>query len=342
MNHMNYMTFAITNICNFRCPYCCSNGKGEAQFSTLPNIDPIFVGNVTRVATEHGIRRFRLSGGEPFMHRDIGEIARAITAHDIDELVIDTNASRVADHQGILSRPPRRTKFVCSIDSLDESGYDFHSGITGARSAALDNIRLLAERGLLKRINMVITRRNAHEVEAMAAFCRDLGVYLKLSDVGIRRNQIGVFDDIYQPMEPLKQRLAQQGDVIHDADDYSQGFGTPCHTFQVDTDTVKVKDSANGARFNMERSCGTCTYFPCSEGLYMITAMPDGTFSGCQSNGYHHKLGSGAFQALRRPNPDAETLAPLQAIFSEMKSVIEQATHINTTLAQSLRVGQGV
>jgi MoaA/NifB/PqqE/SkfB family radical SAM enzyme len=334
---MDYLTFALTKSCNFKCPYCCSNGAGEAQFSKVAHVSPLFVRTVSKIGVLNGIKRIRLSGGEPFMHKRIGQIVRSIAESGADEIVLDTNASIINDQENIISDPPKQLGVVCSIDSLTEKGYDFHSGIKGGLVTAIKNIRTLAASGVLKRLNMVVTEKNKNEVSAMANFCRELGVPLKLSDVGIRRNQIGKFSEIYTPLSNLKERLNDQGEVINDNTDYSRGFGTPCDTFSIEGQKIKIKDSSKGARYNLSAICNECEYFPCSEGLYMITAMPDGAFSGCQSNGYNFKLTPAELFDASSESPSPAVISRIAGIFQEMIRVIESSAHIDTDLSKNLR-----
>lgn len=327
----NYLTYAVTKACNYRCPYCSSNGQGEAQFSSIAHINPNLVKIVTKIALRNGIRRFRLSGGEPFLHKHLGEIIKNISDQNVDELVVDTNASLVSNKLAIINDPPQQLKIVCSIDSLDEKTYDFHAGAVGYRDKAIENIKLLHSKGILKRINMVVTKKNYKEVILMAKFCKELNVPLKLSDVSVRRNQIGKFEDIYMPLSKLKEYLSQQGKRITNSVDYSQNFGTPCDTFKVKNQIIKIKDSAKGAKYNMPGPCGTCNFFPCSEGLYFITVLPDGTFSGCQSNGFNYKLSPEELKASWLAEPDSHVQEKIQTIVSNMTNIIENAILLKLT-----------
>lgn len=270
------------------------------------------------------------------MHKKIGEIVRNIAKHDIDEIVLDSNASAIKDQGGILTSPPPQLKIVCSIDSLNDEGYDFHAGVKGLRETSIENIKMVAGLGLLKRINMVVTKKNINDVPEMAEFCRELGVPLKLSDVGVRRNQIGKFEDIYVSLRDVKEALKDTRTRVEF--DYSQNFGTPCDTFESDGQTIKIKDSSKGARYNFSEACGKCEFYPCSEGLYMITVMPDGTFSGCQSNGYNAKLSPAELLQACNPEPSPEIVQKITWIVERMSGVIEAATHIETDFARNLQM----
>ena len=68
---------------------------------------------------------------------------------------------------------------------------------------------------------------------------------------------------------------------------YSNDFGIPSKIYDVDGVSVTIKNSKNGARYNLSEECGSCEYFPCNEGLYFISSLPDGRFSGCRFDKVH-------------------------------------------------------
>lgn len=330
MNKANYITFAITKTCNFRCPYCVVGGHGEAQFSDQVEMIPKLAMTVARAAVSVGLRRLRISGGEPCLHPRIIDIVDDFTRLSVDEVVLSTNGSAVQkilnwSQQSASQMQRRRLRVVVSIDSLHSKGFNYHAGRAGHFERCLKNIASLSRAGILKRINMVVTKHNISEIKTMAEFCSSLGVPLKLSDVGLRQNQLQSQGSIRANLEVVREELLKLGPVLQDPNDYSQAFGTPCDSFDVFGQRIKIKDSMNGARFNMGAVCEKCKFFPCSEGLYFVTVLPDGGLSGCQSNGFSRYISRETIHALQHRPLTEEEFFGLKSLLLEMYAVIESA-----------------
>lgn len=326
----DYMTLAITNKCNFRCPYCCSAGKGEAQFSSIPNMSFKFIRCIMPIAYSLGVTRFRLSGGEPFVHKDIVNIIQFAGEFPDIRLIVDTNTSYVDKLKVISDRLPRNLEIVCSVDGNNADAIDFHSGRNGYSQRVLENLKFVASTGKLKRVNMVVTQNNILLIPAMIEMCKELGCDLKLADVAFRRNQIMSRDSIYVGMESIKKYLTDNGIAFEPEADYSQRFGTPCDSFRINGIIVKLKDTSKGARYNLDAACRGCKFFPCGEGLYFITVLPDGTFSGCQANGYSRQLPRDVFNRLNEGMCVTEDRRIVEDTIESMHDVIGASTiHIS-------------
>src|ERR1700733_10424464 len=87
---IDYLRVSITDRCNFRCVYC----MPEEGSPVLPKDELLsaeeFV-RIVRIAVEAGIRKVRLTGGEPLVRKDLVEIVRGIAALGVDDLSLTTN-----------------------------------------------------------------------------------------------------------------------------------------------------------------------------------------------------------------------------------------------------------
>lgn len=147
---VDYLRISVTDRCNERCTYCMPEGyKGWEQKADHLTADEII--RVVRAATGLGFRKFRLTGGEPLVRRDLVEIVRAISAlPGVDVVGLSTNGTRLAPLAAALKSAGLRTVNV-SLDTLDPllyrrvTGGDLASvlaGIDAALAAGFERIKL--------------------------------------------------------------------------------------------------------------------------------------------------------------------------------------------------------
>ena len=140
---IEYLRISVTDRCNFRCHYC----MPEKQ-KFLPHGDLLDFSEIALLANRfiaHGIRKIRLTGGEPLVRRDIavliGELGKHVHAGRLDELTMTTNASRLSEFAPILAKSGVK-RINVSIDSLDAvtfrdvtRGGDLEQVLTGVQAA---------------------------------------------------------------------------------------------------------------------------------------------------------------------------------------------------------------
>ncbi len=147
---VDYLRISVTDRCNERCSYCMPEGyKGWEQKPDHLQLDEIV--RVVRAATGLGFRKFRLTGGEPLVRRDLPDIVRALHAlPGVDVIGLSTNATRLAPLAATLKEAGLRTVNI-SIDSLDAALYrritggdvaTVLAGIEAARAAGFERIKL--------------------------------------------------------------------------------------------------------------------------------------------------------------------------------------------------------
>jgi cyclic pyranopterin phosphate synthase len=171
---------SITDRCDFACTYCRpskQDGYSEHQLDigawcTL--IDGL-------VAS--GVRRFRLTGGEPLLHPGIVEIVREIAARGVSDLALTTNASRLEK----LASPLRGAglhRVNISIDSLDPALFaTITRGGRLARVLAGIDAAIAAGLGPIKLNAVVLRGQNDHEIEAITEFAWQRGLVPRFLEV---------------------------------------------------------------------------------------------------------------------------------------------------------------
>lgn len=274
-----FLSFPITKRCNFRCAYC--GVGGEATASDNAQIEPQQIRTIVSLAAQKGIRKFRLTGGEPFTHREVGRILEIFNEFGYFTL-INTNGSLLTEHEGLLRTLRSNFRFAVSLDTLvperlkEISCVDMHKQI-------IDGIMLLRELGLLMRINTVVTQMNFHEIPDILSFCQKLGCDLKLLDVVSVPVPFGDRQSIYQEISTLERKMSEGCDEIL-SHEYTRGFGTPCKRYRFGKTCVTVKNSVKGSHYDIGDGglCCKCQYYPCHEGLYDIFALSDGRLCSCR------------------------------------------------------------
>jgi len=184
---------SLTDRCNFRCLYCLPETEAAHNFyrghwAHLPNPAPIAqqwmprthllsfeeIERVVRIAAGLGIRKIRLTGGEPLLRHDVEElVARLAQAPGIDDLAMTTNGFLFPQKARAL-REAGLHRVSFSLDSLDRDNFRKITGRDGL-SEVLESIRLARELGFHPvKINAVVIRDiNDHEVESLADFARE-------------------------------------------------------------------------------------------------------------------------------------------------------------------------
>ncbi len=182
---------SVIETCNFRCPYCMPEEThpetpllGDAQRMDFAQIE-----RVVRAFVALGVRKLRLTGGEPLLRKDLPKLVERLAAIDgIDDLALTTNASLLARHAQAL-RDAGLQRITVSMDTLDPQRFRVLSGGRGAIADVLAGIAA-AERagfGSLK-INAVIQRGvNDDDALTLAEHFRNSGHvlrYIEYMDVG--------------------------------------------------------------------------------------------------------------------------------------------------------------
>jgi GTP 3',8-cyclase len=169
---IDYLRISVTDRCNFRCHYCMPEKQTFLPHSDLLSYTEIAL--LTNRFIAHGIRKIRLTGGEPLVRRDIDILIRALGAHvhagSLDELTLTTNGSRLAHYAPMLAEAGVK-RINVSMDSLDP---EIFGEITrgGELVQVLDGIAAAKTNNIAIKINMVALKgQNQADLLPMAEYC---------------------------------------------------------------------------------------------------------------------------------------------------------------------------
>ena len=173
------LRISVTQECNLSCFYChyegCRSGPREMTAEEI--------GEIVELATEFGVKKIKLTGGEPLLRRDIVDVVAAVVKPGIEEVSMTTNGTLLAGIADELASAGL-TRVNISLDTLKEETYE---KITGKRLLrdALEGIDAALEAELKPvKLNMVLLAgMNEREVERMIAYSSERGIILQLIEL---------------------------------------------------------------------------------------------------------------------------------------------------------------
>jgi len=180
--HIDYLRISVTDRCNERCQYCMPKGyKGWAERGDQLTADEIV--RIVEQSTTLGFRKFRLTGGEPLVRKDIVDICRRIwDLPGVQTLGISTNGVMLKKLAKPLKEAGVRSVNI-SIDALDP---DIYHKLTGGRlEAVLDGIGAAALVGFeMVKLNCVLLRGiNDDQIIPLAEFGAKLGMPVRFIEL---------------------------------------------------------------------------------------------------------------------------------------------------------------
>jgi len=208
---VTYLRVSVTDRCDFRCTYCMAE-----NMSFLPKKDLLSLEELDRLCSAFiakGVRKLRLTGGEPLVRKNIMHLVRSIGRHietgDLDELTLTTNGSQLARFaQELYDCGVRRINI--SLDTLDPQKF---KDITrwGDFSKVIEGIDAAQRAGLKIKLNAVALKGfNDAEIADMLRFAHGRGMDFTV----IETMPMGEIDedrtDRYLPLSVLRQDLEKQ------------------------------------------------------------------------------------------------------------------------------------
>jgi cyclic pyranopterin phosphate synthase len=208
---ITYLRVSVTDRCDFRCVYCMSEDMTflpKANILSLEELDRLCSAFVAK-----GVRKLRLTGGEPLVRRGImnlvASLSRHLTSGALDELTLTTNGSQLAKHANALADHGVR-RINVSLDTLDPVKF---RAVTrwGELDKVLDGLAAAKAAGLAIKINAVALKGvNEDELVQLTEWAHGEGMDLTfievmpLGDVGEGRL------DQYLPLSMVRARLGER------------------------------------------------------------------------------------------------------------------------------------
>jgi len=315
---IEYVRLSVTDRCDLRCRYCMAE---TMQF--LPSRETLSLSEIEHLADaliNRGVRRIRLTGGEPLVRRGIEDIIRKLgsrVGQGLDELTLTTNGTQLPRLASQIFEGGVR-RINVSVDSLNPNRFRYITR-RGDLSQVLAGIGAAKSAGLVIKINMVaLAGLNEDDIPRMVQWCSDEGFDLTL----IETMPLGEVEedrsDRYLPLDAVKRQLEQVYSLVPS----THRTGGPARYYHVDGTDMRLG-------FITPLTGNFCA------GCNRIRITATGTVYGCLGHDQKVELRD-ALRAGGRPALDAlldEVIAgkPLGHNFDIAKSAPAVARHMSVT-----------
>lgn len=202
---ISYLRISVTPLCNLRCIYCISkNSSNSIDSEILTNQEIV---RVAKIAVSLGIKKIRLTGGEPLLRKGIVELVRDIRSIEgLEDLSLTTNGTLLEDYALPLKEAGLK-RINISLDTLDEGKFELITrgksfkkvmkGIDSAIDAGFEPIK----------INVVVVKGlNDNEIERFVEFGREKNLIIRFIEympISEKEN----FSDKFVPREEIEKRI---------------------------------------------------------------------------------------------------------------------------------------
>jgi cyclic pyranopterin phosphate synthase len=190
------LRISVTDRCNFRCSYCMPKEVFDQGHPYLPHSALLRFEEITRLAkvfVAHGVRKIRLTGGEPLLRKDLEQLVEQLAALRTPDgqpldLTLTTNGSLLARKARAL-KDAGLQRVTVSLDALDDAIFRRMNDVDFPVRAVLDGLEAAQAVGLGPiKVNMVVKRgTNEQEILPLARHFRASGVtlrFIEYMDVG--------------------------------------------------------------------------------------------------------------------------------------------------------------
>lgn len=184
------LRISVTDRCNFRCVYCMPETDGKKYCfmdkSRLMTFEEIT--RLARIFVSLGIRKIRLTGGEPLLRRDIDRLISMLkNIEGLEDISLTTNGSLLKQFAAPLKKAGMDRVNV-SLDALDDEVFSEINGVGTTAKAILEGIDEALQKGLKVKVNMVVKKgMNDKEILPMARHFKERNVtlrFIEFMDVG--------------------------------------------------------------------------------------------------------------------------------------------------------------
>jgi cyclic pyranopterin phosphate synthase len=272
---ITYLRVSVTDRCDFRCVYCMAE-----DMTFLPKAEILSLEELDRLCSAFirlGVRKLRLTGGEPLVRKNVMSLVRALSCHlgtgALEELTLTTNGSQLVRYAGELASCGVR-RINVSVDTLDTGKF---TAITrwGRLDKVLEGLAAAKAAGLQVKINTVALKGvNEDEFDRLIEWCGAEGfdlTFIEVMPMGDIGGDVGGENrlDQYLPLSLLRPRLARRWNL----EDIDYRTGGPARYVRV-AETGRRIGFITPLTHNFCESCNRVR-LTCTGTLYMCLGQED-------------------------------------------------------------------
>lgn len=187
------LRISLTDRCNFRCAYCMPKALFGANHAFMPRSELLSFEEIERLArvfVQLGVRKLRLTGGEPLIRRDLDRLIGMLATIDgVEDISLTTNASLLSLDKARSLKAAGLNRITVSLDGIDDATFKAMNDVGFPVAKVLEGIDNAEAAGLSPiKINMVVQRGvNDHDIVPMAEHFRGtphIVRFIEYMDVG--------------------------------------------------------------------------------------------------------------------------------------------------------------
>ena len=254
------LRITLTNRCNVNCLYCHHDGMVKSKDEMTA--DELYT--ICKIAKKLGVKKIRLSGGEPLLKKDIVEIVERIASLGFKDISMTTNGILLEKYAQDL-KDAGLDRVNVSLDTLDRETFEFITKKDYLEDAKRGIIKAV-EVGLYPvKINMVIMKDiNQNEIDDMFEFCKQYDIVLQLIELIESENcdDDKFSADYHYKLDDIESELADIADEVHERK-FMQGR----KKYYIDGGEIEVVKPVDNASF-----CAKCS---------RLRITPDGKIKPC-------------------------------------------------------------
>lgn len=253
---MRDLRISVTDRCNFRCSYCMPKEVFGDDYAFMPKEELLTfeeIHRLTKLFVSMGVKKIRLTGGEPLLRRDLPELIKMIfSVEGVEDIGLTTNGLLLKKHgQALYDAGLRRLNI--SLDALDPELFGSLNGRGVSSETILEQIDYAKALGFEIKVNMVVQKDvNDAEIIPMAAYFKERDItlrFIEFMDVGNDNNWS--FKKVVTKLEILKKLEAVYTLEAVD-EDY---FGEVAKRYRYEGSTAQVGFITSVS----ESFCSSCT-----------------------------------------------------------------------------------
>ncbi|OGD53578.1 cyclic pyranopterin phosphate synthase [Candidatus Bathyarchaeota archaeon RBG_13_38_9] len=204
---------SLTQECDLECFYCHREGQEHSHSNDLMTPDEII--KIVKIGTEFGIKKVKLTGGEPLTRKDLSEIVQRLSSlSQIDEISLVTNARQLSLDRAVELRLSGLNRINVNLPSVNKDTYkkivgkDIEPALAGINSAMEAKINPV-------KINMVLLKGlNSDDVKPMMHFAEDIGGILQIIELEPLKKAEEFYKQYHYPLDDLEKDFSAKASNV--------------------------------------------------------------------------------------------------------------------------------